>query len=466
MRGSGTTVSDTPTIQPLDRRPLVSLLAVGFGTTVAMWGVGYLGRLPAIAVPSSLLLFLLLACLVAGGLIYGRHRPGLAAAAAMGAISGLLNLLILGSFVSGVEPGRIVPSVLWWVPGSILASAVLAAFGGAAGSRWFASRRPPPDWTAAFARVAVVATLLLLGVGGLVTSAEAGLAVVDWPRSFGYNMFLYPFSRMTGNVFYEHAHRLFGALVGLTTLALACVLQRTDSRRWVRRLGWLALALVVLQGLLGGLRVTGRFTMSTDAEALAPNLALAAVHGILAQLFFSLLAALAVFTSARWRAGGPSLVRSSVRVDRALSVLLLFSLIVQLVLGAVQRHFSQLLVFHIVLGVAVVAPLTLHLGFRGWGLNAGLPAIRRLGLALVGLLALQVGLGFVAFARTGGFHRELDPGGTDLLVATLHQWMGAVLLGATVVLLCWNFRFIGPDRSSRGGADGRSANVASSPLSR
>ena len=87
------------------------------------------------------------------------------------------------------------------------------------------------------------------------TSAEAGLAVADWPTSFGYNMFLYPFSRMTGGIYYEHAHRLLGALVGLTTLVLALFLQRVETRRWVRRLGWAALLMVVVQGVLGGLRV-------------------------------------------------------------------------------------------------------------------------------------------------------------------------------------------------------------------
>ena len=84
----------------------------------------------------------------------------------------------------------------------------------------------------------------LLAVGGLVTSAEAGLAVVDWPNSFGYNMFLYPLARMTGGVYYEHAHRLLGSLVGLSTLVLALQLQSSERRGWVRGLGWLTLGAV------------------------------------------------------------------------------------------------------------------------------------------------------------------------------------------------------------------------------
>ena len=82
---------------------------------------------------------------------------------------------------------------------------------------------------------------------------------------------------MSGDVYFEHAHRLFGSLVGLTTVVLAFLLQRGDERRWVRRLGWVAVVLVSAQGILGGLRVTGNFTLSTSAADMAPNLALAAV---------------------------------------------------------------------------------------------------------------------------------------------------------------------------------------------
>ena len=76
-------------------------------------------------------------------------------------------------------------------------------------------------FTAVHANVTVAATFLLVVAGGLVTSNEAGLAVVDWPNSFGYNMFLYPLAKMTGGIYYEHAHRLYGSLVGLTTIVLA-----------------------------------------------------------------------------------------------------------------------------------------------------------------------------------------------------------------------------------------------------
>jgi cytochrome c oxidase assembly protein subunit 15 len=420
------------------------LLVVAFGTTVAMWSVGYLGRLPALLLPSPPLLVLLLACVFLGGFLLGRMTGrGWAPGFVAGSLAGLLNLLVLGSFLGGPRPNEVVPSALWWIPGSILIAGSLAAAGATVGRRWpVTGDRPDRWWLGAFAKVAVAATLLLLAVGGLVTSAEAGLAVTDWPNSFGYNMFLYPFSRMTGGVYYEHAHRLFGALVGLTTLMLALLLQRADPRRWVRRLGWLALVLVVTQGILGGLRVTGNLTLSTSAEAMAPNLALAMIHGVLAQLFFALMVALSIFTSATWLAPRRPLERPSAETDRSLGVVLVALVICQLVLGAVQRHFAALLTLHIVFGVALVAPIALHVGIRSWGLNVGQRLLQRLGLGLVGAVVLQVLLGLGAFVATGGAAQNGTVSRTELLFATAHQWFGAVLLALAVALTCWSRRLL------------------------
>ena len=99
------------------------------------------------------------------------------------------------------------------------------------------------------------ATLPLLFIGGLVTGTGAGLAVPDWPTTFGTNMFLYPWSKMVGGIFYEHSHRLFAAGVGFLTLALVFLLWIRDSCQWIRWLGVMALTFVVLQGVVGSLRV-------------------------------------------------------------------------------------------------------------------------------------------------------------------------------------------------------------------
>jgi cytochrome c oxidase assembly protein subunit 15 len=278
--------------------------------------------------------------------------------------------------------------------------------------------------------VDVAATLLLLGVGGLVTSAEAGLAVADWPTSFGYNMFLYPFSRMTGGIYYEHAHRLLGALVGLTTLVLALFLQRVETRPWVRRVGWAALAMVVAQGVLGGLRVTEL------------SLPLAMTHGVFGQLFFATLVLLGAVTTPRWRDGPAPAERRAAGADRNLTLLLVAAISLQLVLGAAQRHMQSMLLVHIVLGVAVVAPLALLVGVRAWGLNREQPPLRRLGLLSMGAITLQLVLGLGAFVATGAAGEGLLGGGLDLILATAHQWFGAILLALAVLLAGWTRRLL------------------------
>jgi len=427
------------------------VLTVGFGTTVAMWGIGYLSRLPALQIPSPIVLFLLLACLFMGGLVMGRYGDaGWRLGAAAGLVSGLLNLMVLGSFLAGERPNEVVPSAFLWLPGSILVAAVLVGVGAAVGTRWYSTVQPCRDWSGAFAQVGIAAALLLLGVGGLVTSAEAGLAVVDWPNSFGYNMFLYPFSRMTGGIYYEHAHRLFGGLVGLTTLVFAIQLQLRERRRWVRRLGWFAMGLVIVQGVLGGLRVTGGFTLSTSPDAMRPSIALAMTHGVLGQLFFATLVALGAFTSTTWRGAAKPVTRETANADRMQAGLLVGLVALQLVLGAAQRHLSGFLLVHIVFGVALVAPLAVHVGFRSWGLSAGQPLLRRLGQALVGAIGFQLLLGLAAYVATAIGAHSAEPSAAGILLATAHQWFGAVLLGLAVLLLCWDFRLLGPGAPAAG----------------
>src|SRR6266702_1126109 len=107
-----------------------------------------------------------------------------------------------------------------------------------------------------FAWLNAAATFLLIGLGGLVTSHEAGMSVPDWPTTYGYNMFLFPLHLWQGNIFYEHSHRLLASLVGFLTTVLAVWLWLREPRAWLRWLGVCAFFAVALQGLLGGLRVT------------------------------------------------------------------------------------------------------------------------------------------------------------------------------------------------------------------
>jgi len=421
-----------------------ALLALGFGTAVAMWWLGYLARLPrAQFVPAWLLAAGMLALMVAGGCVAGRWGGrGWSLGARAGLLTAVLNLLILGSLLGGEHPNQIVPAAVVWVPGSLVLGAVLGGAGAAFGARG-APARPEVDWRGAFGAVAAVATLLLVVVGGLVTSKQAGLAVVDWPNSFGYNMFLYPLSRMSGGVYYEHAHRLFGSLVGLTTLVLAVHLHRVEERRWVRRLSLVLLAVVIVQGILGGLRVTGGFTWSTSPEDMAPSTALAVVHGVLGQLFFGSMVALAVFVSRGWRRAVWVRETAGAQTDRVFAGALVFALVVQLVLGAVQRHTDQGLMIHITMAALVVG-LGLSAGVRAWGLYGDVPVLSRLGTWLLSVLGVQVLLGIGALIAVTARAAGSPDRPWQVAVTTAHQTTGALLLATTVLLLVWLVRLVRP----------------------
>src|ERR1700716_3674197 len=111
-------------------------------------------------------------------------------------------------------------------------------------------------WANRFVWLLCVATLFLVCSGGMVTSKGVGLAVPDWPTTFGYNMFLFPVSNWIGGVLFEHTHRQIASTVGFLTIILAIWLWRTEDRQSVKTLGLIAVAGVILQGILGGLRVT------------------------------------------------------------------------------------------------------------------------------------------------------------------------------------------------------------------
>src|SRR5436305_5927153 len=147
-------------------------------------------------------------------------------------------------------------------------------------------------WLNRFAWLTFVATLFLICSGGMVTSKNVGLAVPDWPTTFGYNMFLFPVSKWVGGILFEHTHRLIASAVGFLTIILASWLWSSESRRWVRNLGLVALAGVILQGILGGLRVT----MLRDEIGI--------FHACVAQAFLALLVVTGRETTNLWRSLG------------------------------------------------------------------------------------------------------------------------------------------------------------------
>src|SRR5579871_3441961 len=149
------------------------------------------------------------------------------------------------------------------------------------------TRSSDNPWLHRFAVFTALATLALIAIGGSVTSHEAGMAVPDWPTTYGQNMFLFPVSQWVGGIFYEHTHRLVASAVGFLTIILAVWAWLAESRKWLRWLAITALFLVVLQGVLGGLRVT----LYKDQIGI--------FHAALAQSFLVVVAFIALATS-RW----------------------------------------------------------------------------------------------------------------------------------------------------------------------
>lgn len=279
-----------------------------------------------------------------------------------------------------------------------------------------------------YAALTALATLGLIALGGLVTSHGAGMAVPDWPTTYGYNMFLFPVSQWVGGIFYEHTHRLYASVVGLMTVVLTLGLHVSRAPRLVVRLGWAALFLVVVQGVLGGLRVTLMKDM------------IGVLHASLAQAFLVLLVLIALFLSRgwwRWREGGVR-VTSGLRTLMMGVTLLIF---LQLILGASMRHqHAGLAVPDFPLAYGRIWPPTDDAFLQG--VNAArvdtrdfhpiLPFHVYLHMAHRGLGLLLAGL--VAWAAWR-LRREAGPGSGPGKLAVL--WVGLigvqVLLGAITV---------------------------------
>jgi cytochrome c oxidase assembly protein subunit 15 len=182
----------------------------------------------------------------------------------------------------------------------------------------------------AIALVTAIATFPLIFMGGLVTSHHAGMSVPDWPNSYGYNMFMFPPSKWVGGIFYEHTHRLMGTVVGMLSIVLAVAAWKLEPRKWVRRLAYGVLAAVIIQGILGGLRVV------------LVKLDLAIVHACLAQAFFCLAAAVSIVTSSWWHAQRDTGIQP-VRSDPTLLKLAVAACVIiylQLFAGAIMRHYQ------------------------------------------------------------------------------------------------------------------------------
>jgi cytochrome c oxidase assembly protein subunit 15 len=293
-------------------------------------------------------------------------------------------------------------------------------------------------WLHRYARLLAVATLLLVAAGGMVTSTNSGLSVPDWPTTYGYNMFTFPLSQMAGGIFYEHGHRLIASTVGMLTIGLVVFLWRTEPRAWVRLLGFVALGVVILQGLLGGLTVV---YLLPDAISIS--------HAGLAQIFFCLTVTIALVTSRRWRQDSKPAAGAGLRVRMVILTTLIYA---QILLGATMRHTGS----------------GLSIPDFPWSFGRLVPPFWNTGIALhfshrVGALAVLcfVLANVMAILRSFGDRRELARpawlllclagaqvtlgayvviSGKHPVINTLHVTTGAAVLATSLVITLQSFR--------------------------
>jgi heme a synthase len=315
----------------------------------------------------------------------------------------------------------------------------------------------PNRWLHRYARLLVAATLILVAAGGMVTSTGSGLSVPDWPTTYGYSMFSFPFSRMVGGIVYEHGHRLIATTVGILTIGLVIWLFRAEPRRWVRRLGLAALGVVILQGVLGGITV---LLLLPDAVSIS--------HAGLAQIFFCLTVTLALVTSPTWMQPAREIVDDA-QLRRRL-VLLAGLVYTQILVGATMRHtgaglaipdfplaFGRLIppdwtgpiAIHFAhrLGAVIVTVAALTAAAHIWKHQADRPEFVRPAWLLVLLVAVQVSLGALVILT-----------GKQPVINTLHVATGAAVLGTALVLALRAFRISFADvESSHGQHEGQRA---------
>jgi cytochrome c oxidase assembly protein subunit 15 len=291
-----------------------------------------------------------------------------------------------------------------------------------------------PDWLRRFTKLVAFSTLFLIFAGAMVTSTGSGLAVPDWPLSYGK---LFP--PMIGGIFYEHGHRMVAATVGFLTVVQAIWLQRREKKRFVRALGWTAVSAVIAQGLLGGLTVI----------FLLPH-AISVAHAGLAEIFFCLNVSIAFFTSRSYDALR-SMEKGDAPVGPALGLVALVYL--QILAGALMRHlgaglaipdfplsFGRLVPsftsaavavnFAHRLGGAIVAASILAMFIRLLRFEPRHP-LRQIGTFLLLVVATQVMLG--AYTVWSG---------KQPIITSLHVMTGALTL-ATSLLLALTARTVG-----------------------
>jgi len=289
---------------------------------------------------------------------------------------------------------------------------------------------------------AAAVTFLLLIAGALVTSNQAGLSVPDWPTSFGS---LYRMPPMVGGVKFEHGHRMLAEFVGLLTIIASIWTFRAESRSWMKWLGVSALIVVIAQGVLGGITVL-----------LFLPWAVSTAHATLAQTFFCIIVSMTLFTSRSWMTTMTTPERISQTAPsssaafaadnphrpslRALTLLSVASVYLQLILGAAFRHSGIKLLPHLI-SAAVVTVLLLWTCHRALAESSRSQAVRPPAQLVLITLAAQLLLGFAAYLTRVRWGADAPQPLAGMVISTVaHVAVGALLLAETVVLAIQSWR--------------------------
>lgn len=287
------------------------------------------------------------------------------------------------------------------------------------------------------------ATFLLIIAGALVTSNDAGLSVPDWPTSFGS---FYKIPRMVGGVRFEHTHRMIAEFIGLLTIVIAIWTWRADRRRWMKYLGIGALGTLIAQGVLGGLTVL---------FFLPPSISTA--HAAVAQTFFCIAVCIALFTGRQWVEEVPRVELDMRRPSlQTLTLLSIFILYVQLILGAMFRHHGLGWWPHVANAIVVAFVLS-WTAIRALSQYTKIDDVRRPAITLLSLLIAQLCLGFLAFLTRVAWGKDAVQPELPMVISTVaHVAMGALILATAVVLAIQVWRHVPvafEERVASGGED-------------
>lgn len=281
----------------------------------------------------------------------------------------------------------------------------------------------------AFAVFIACATLVVITAGALVTSNDAGLSVPDWPTSFGY---LVKVPHFVGGIRYEWTHRMLAGSLITLTLGIALWTLLVEKRRWMRWLAIGAFCTVIAQAILGGLTVL----------LLQPP-AVSTAHAVVAQTFFCIAVVIAVFTGRRWIEEQPRIEFDHRRPSLfTLTLLSIFVLYVQLILGGMFRHHGMSWWPHVTHAAVVTFVLT-WTAIRALTLYSQIEAIRRPAILMLGLVITQLCLGFLAFLTRVQWGKDAIQPELPMVISTVvHVAVGALLLATAVILAIQVWRHV------------------------